>query len=444
VLHSIEDVDGSRYHGDTLRGDSHANYLFGNGGNDTLEGRGGADTLDGGLNTDTASYEHSGAAVNVRLADPLTGAASQASGGDAEGDVLISIENLTGSAFNDTLTGNSAGNVIDGGDGADTMAGRAGNDVYFVDTADHYVIVNPFTHLMAFVAGDHVIEQANEGTDVVNASVSFTLSANVENLNLLTGAVNGTGNDLDNRITGNAADNTLNGGNGNDTLIGSGGEDHLNGGSNNDTYFVDSAGDVVFEFEDDGFDTVNVGGTVVDYAMVAHTEVLNLNAGLTATGNGLGNTMNGNSAGNTLEGFGGADTLNGNGGDDTLIGDAGNDTFAGGTGNDILTGGADADTFLFNSSLNALTNVDRITDFSHVNDTIALDHDIFRALDIGKLATDQFVIGSAAQDANDHVIYNSQTGALSYDADGVGGLAAIQFASVDAKLPLDQTDFFIV
>src|SRR5262245_59427192 len=200
VLLKIEDVDGSRYYGDTLRGDSHANYLFGNGGNDTLEGRGGADTLDGGLNTDTASYEHSGAAVNVRLAEPLTGAASQASGGDAAGDVLISIENLTGSRFNDTLTGNSVGNVIDGGDGSDIMAGAAGNDVYFVDTADHYVIVNPFTHQMAFVAGDQVIEQANAGIDQVNASVSFTLSANVENLNLLTGAVNGTGNDLDNRF----------------------------------------------------------------------------------------------------------------------------------------------------------------------------------------------------------------------------------------------------
>src|SRR5262249_27935960 len=84
TLINIEEVDGSNFI-DTLRGDGGANYLFGDDGSDTLEGRGGADTLNGGNGFDIASYEHSGAAVTVRLDDPVTRASSQAFGGDRAG-----------------------------------------------------------------------------------------------------------------------------------------------------------------------------------------------------------------------------------------------------------------------------------------------------------------------------------------------------------------------
>src|SRR5262249_42598778 len=153
---------------------------------------------------------------------------------------------------------------------------------YFVDQADHTVISGK---IIFHFAGDHVVENANEGIDTVNTVVTFALPDNVEKLTLLAqgGAIDGTGNDLDNVITGNASDNTLhgqggddtlNGGSGNDTLIGDAGNDTLNGGgdadtmiggSDNDTYFVDNPGDVVTELENDGFDTVNVGGSVVNY-----------------------------------------------------------------------------------------------------------------------------------------------------------------------------------
>ena len=95
--------------------------LEGRGGNDTLIGGAGADSLDGGAGIDTASYEDSSAAVSVSLTGTATG-------GSATGDQLVSIENLAGSAFKDTLAGNDGANTIHGGAGNDLMSGRAGND----------------------------------------------------------------------------------------------------------------------------------------------------------------------------------------------------------------------------------------------------------------------------------------------------------------------------
>ena len=102
-------------------------------------------------------------------------------------------DTLLGLGGNDTLTGLAGNDKLDGGAGADTMTGGLGNDTYFVDNA-----------------GDKVIEKAGEGTDTVNALISYQLTANVENLLLGgTSAINGAGNALDNTLTGNAADNTL-------------------------------------------------------------------------------------------------------------------------------------------------------------------------------------------------------------------------------------------
>ena len=101
---------------DTLNGTPGDDFIFGQGGSDVIAGLGGADFIDGGAGADTATYAASLAGVNVSLA---TG---QGSGGDAEGDTLANIENLTGSAFDDTLEGSSGNNVLAGGDGTDTVS----------------------------------------------------------------------------------------------------------------------------------------------------------------------------------------------------------------------------------------------------------------------------------------------------------------------------------
>ncbi|MGR3198694.1 MAG: M10 family metallopeptidase [Paracoccus sp. (in: a-proteobacteria)] len=146
------------------------------------------------------------------------------------------IENAVGGAFNDTLTGNAAANVLNGLGGADRLAGGRGNDTYILATP-----------------GDTVIEAAGAGIDTVRAGYGYALGANVENLVLTgSGAINGMGNALANRITGNAAANTLkgaagndilSGGSGNDVLVGGAGRDILSGGAGADDFIFLAPGD---------------------------------------------------------------------------------------------------------------------------------------------------------------------------------------------------------
>jgi Ca2+-binding RTX toxin-like protein len=187
------------------------NDLFaGTTGNDTLNGTSVADVIHGNIGND----------------------ALNGNGGD---------DSLYGDAGVDTLVGGAGNDLLDGGTGADTLAGGTGNDTYVVDNA-----------------GDVVTELAGEGTDTVQASVTYTLSTNVENLTLVGsgGAINGTGNTADNVLTGNDSANVLMGLSGNDTIYGQGGDDVIDGGAGadtmvggagNDTYYVDNTGDVVTE-----------------------------------------------------------------------------------------------------------------------------------------------------------------------------------------------------
>ncbi len=111
-------------------------------------------------------------------------------------------------------------------------------------------------------AVDTVIEKAGEGIDTVMSSVTYALTANVENLTLTgAAAINGTGNSLDNVLIGNSASNTLIGGGGNDTLDGGGGADIMIGGLGNDTYVIDNPGDVVSENANEGIDLVQTSFT---------------------------------------------------------------------------------------------------------------------------------------------------------------------------------------
>jgi len=331
---------------DVLGGGDGNDVLVGLAGNDTLDGgngddvlRGGAgdDTLIGGAGTDTASYSDavSGVTVNLGLSGP------QATG--AGNDSLSGIENLTGSAFADTLTGDAGANRLEGGAGddrldgaagADTMAGGLGDDGYVVDDA-----------------GDLVVEAAGEGTDTVTSAISYTLTANVENLVLTGTAANGTGNELANVITGNASDNALSGGDGNDTLAGNGGNDVLDGGAGadqmaggtgDDSYVVDDAGDLVTEGSGEGIDRVTAW---VSYALAANVENLLLaGAAVSGTGNELDNAITGNGLDNVLSGAAGNDMLFGNAGNDSLDGGLGADQMVGGTGNDSYFVDSVADT----------------------------------------------------------------------------------------------------
>lgn len=213
------------------------------------------------------------------------------------------VENLTlsgTSAINGT--GNGLDNIMFGNSAANKLTGGTGNDTYVVGT------------------GDTVIEAVNAGIDTVQSFVTHTLAANVENLTLLgTGAINGTGNALNNILIGNNAANTL------------------TGGAGDDTYVV-GVGDTVVEALNAGIDTVQ---SSVTWTLGANAENLTLTgtAAINGTGNTLANVLTGNAANNVLAGGDGNDTLIGGKGNDALNGGTGNDAFqvARGDGQDTIT-----------------------------------------------------------------------------------------------------------
>jgi Ca2+-binding RTX toxin-like protein len=252
----------------------------------------------------------------------LTGGGSSNGTGNTSANTITGntgANRLRGEAGNDTLNGGDGNDTLDGGNGDDSMVGGTGNDLYIVGSAL-----------------DVVVEGVGAGTDTVESSITYTLSANVENLTLTgKGSLSGTGNTLANAIVGNSRANllsgldgadTITGGKGNDTLDGGTGNDSLIGGADNDVYIVDSASDVVVEAAGEGVDRVD---SSVTYTLGNNVENLTLTgtSAINGTGNDLANVIIGNTGNNSLTGGLGLDTLDGGAGDDSLEGGAGDDIY---------------------------------------------------------------------------------------------------------------------
>ena len=154
--------------------------------------------------------------------------------------------------------------------------------------------------------------------------------------------------------------------------------------------------------------------------------------------------IKGKNGNDVLLGNNGSDTLKGGNGDDTLNGGKGHNSLDGQLGNDTLTGGSKADTFIFDTTLNASTNVDTITDMTPGSDTIDLAHSIFTAIATGVLSANAFEIGSAANSASDRIVYDGTNGKLYYTPNGNQSATQILFAKLDAHLDLHNTDFFVI
>jgi Ca2+-binding RTX toxin-like protein len=360
-----------------ITGNSGDNILIGGGGDDTLDGKAGDDTLDGGDGTDIligglgndlyivgdttdTIVEEMGGGIDTVVSNDTFTLSNNLENlvlngtGDINGTGDAAANSIIGNSGNNILTGGAGNDTLEGGAGDDTLDGGVGNDVARGDAGDDTYIIDNIS--------DTVVENAEEGIDLVNSSVSFTLGANVENLTLIGSAnINGTGNALANSITGNSGNNTLNSGAGNDVLDGGSGSDTMLGGTGDDTYFFDAAGDRAVEGINEGIDTVfatsTTNGTTFSLSSNLENLILQGTATLNGTGNDLNNTITGNDGSNTISGLAGNDVLSGGAGNDTLLGGLGNDFLEGGMGNDTMSGGAGNDTYIVDASTDGVTEL---------------------------------------------------------------------------------------
>ncbi|MGL1919521.1 MAG: hypothetical protein OCD03_00690 [Hyphomicrobiales bacterium] len=274
VLINIADAIGSAFNDEItgnelpneLSGGAGADKLYGLGGNDVLSGGLGADILDGGLGTDKVEYITSLSGVTIDLA------LGTATGGEAEGDVFISIENITGSGFADILTGDTGENTLFGGAGADVINGGAGND---------YLVGEDGNDQIDGEAGDDYID-GGMGNDTL---------------------IGGTGND---RLIGEDGNDTLSGGADDDYLNGGAGVDILQGGGGIDeiSYIGSSSGVIV------NLLTQIVSGGEADGDVISSIE--------NATGTRFDDVLVGAADDNILDGYtGGFDKIDGGAGNDT-------------------------------------------------------------------------------------------------------------------------------
>ena len=310
----VENAIGSAFN-DLLAGDAGTNVLSSGPGDDTLHGAAGADQLDGGNGSDFANFQGSGEAVTVDLL------AGTASGGDAEGDVLTSIENLYGSSNDDSLTGSDIRNIIGGELGNDTIVGNGGDDsLSGEDGVDNLSGGDGNDRLIGGASADTIL--GGIGTDSVDAGSENDIVS---------------GEAGDDSIVGGAGDDQIDGGIGNDIVEGAAGADTVTGGAGIDTAYY----------------ATSTGGVTVDLA-----------AGTGTGGDAEGDALLGIEQ---LYGSTVADRLAGDAGNNTLWGNAGNDILVGGAGADFLKGGTGNDTFVYANVTESTVPVagkDTIADFT--------------------------------------------------------------------------------
>jgi Ca2+-binding RTX toxin-like protein len=452
-------IDGGNGN-DTLDGGAGNDTLLGGTGNDRLTGNAGTDYLDGGAGDDDLGgivpqiasspqiatdgdvfiggegfdravlrADPGGATINYT--DINNGTISGGGSikeveyvffyGDNGNDVVnlaAATSRIDGGGGNDILTGGNGNDLLIGGVGNDLLTGGNGNDLYEVDSL-----------------GDVVTENLNGGNDTINASITYTLGANVENLAAIgSDNIGGTGNSLDNFITGNSGDNALSGGDGSDTISGGAGNDallggtgndalygsigddslnggdgndNLNGGDGNDTliggrgddiYDVGSLGDVITETVGDGIDLVyaNVAG----YILAANVERLQLyGSANSGNGNTLDNALYGNVLDDILNASDGNDYISGGAGNDTLIGGRGDDTYDVGSLGDVITENSNEGIDLVYANVSGYTigdNVERLQLYGSANsgNGNALDNALY-----GNILNDTL----NASDGNDYI-----------------------------------------
>jgi len=382
------------------------------------------------------SYANAPAAVGAHLAAAVNNS------GDAAGDTYVGIEQLVGSAFNDVLGGDGAVNMLDGGAGGDLLYGYAGADYLFGGDGDDVLEGGAGADFMDGGNGFDNVSYASSASPIVRYLGSSAASGgdavgdvlfNIESLSgsafadILGGASNddtlsgGYGNDW---LLGLSGADTLRGDAGNDVLNGGAGADVLDGGGGDDVaYYRDAPAGVMASLE-------SGSGSAGEAAGDSYTAVENL------WGSNFNDGLTGNGATNQVYGFAGRDTLDGGGGDDLLYG---------GEGADILTGGAGADEFFFLQWQS--DGGDTLTDFASGIDRILLARFWFGIDTTGPGAALQagqadFITTGGAMSLLPTFYWNSSTGVLRFDPDGMGLTPTFNMATLQPGASLVLSDIW--
>ena len=311
--------------------------------------------------------------------------------GDGGDDLLYGNggdDQLFGGADRDRMEGGIGDDLVSGGEGDDFLIGNFGDDTIEGGAGNDQI----------FAGWDNDVVYGNDGRDRIYGGLGADELWGQQGNDFIYG---GTGDDV---IRGGLGADFIEGGEDHDTLFGGVDHDRLEGGAGNDSLYGEDGADILFAGIGDDF-------------------------------------VSGGAADDLMRGGAGDDILRGGAGDDDIAGGDGADRIEGGLGADLLRGGAGGDAFVF--GFTGAADADRILDFSAAEDEIVLDQSVFASLSLGLLAAGAFHEGSAAQDADDRIIYNSATGELFYDADGAGGEDQVLFAQLDPGLDLTAGNFSV-
>ncbi|MGV1046086.1 peroxidase family protein [Limnohabitans sp.] len=422
-------------------GNTVANLITGNTGANVLTSvantlSGTFDTLVGGTGNDTYVVDHAGVVITEATGagtDTVSTSVLSAftlSAANVENLIYTGVGNFagTGSSTANIITGGTGNDSLDGAEGNDTLIGGAGNDTLIGGTGVDSMTGGLGNDTFVFVAGSSGTATNRDriadflvGTDKIDLS-SFGALQFIGSGNFTTaGQVRVT-------TAGNVTTVEVN-----------------TAGANGSELSVDLTGALALTAADFS-SNVTVAPPTPPVTPSGPPVVPNgPAAALNQTGTNAANTMTGDTGNDTLSGGRGNDTIDGGAGNDVLNGGRDTDVITGGLGNDVLTGGTGADAFIFNSVLNGTTNVDNITDFTAVDDTIRLENAIFTALTAtGVLNTNFLRLGTAAVDNNDFIIYDANSGNLWYDADANGVGAQVLFATLANQETLTRNDFVVI
>jgi Ca2+-binding RTX toxin-like protein len=293
---------------ENFHGSNFDDAVTGSTGNNVFFSSQGADKITGGGGVDWVNYGGSGGAVTVNLGNNIN------TGEQAEGDTIFGVANVTGSSGDDTITGNTVANIIEGGQGADKLSGGSAIESNTFD-------------IVSYAGSSAVTVDLTLATEQSGGDAEGDLLSNFEGI---------IGSQFGDTLIGNTAANMLDGSGGDDNIKAGAGADKIDGGAGIDGLsYEGSVEGVTVSLGVNGAQTIGSKGDAQG-DIIKNIENL--------FGSEHADKFTGNNLTNRIDGLDGDDVIDGGAGNDTLIGGNGIDTIQGGSGNDEILGGADGDT----------------------------------------------------------------------------------------------------